>query len=106
MERNCENCKHWNKPNPNSNIGKCKISNVRHPMMHTGCGLYTHQSFGCKLFETEPVDLKATKPELRLKLSYDDKIHFSFHEKATDTAAGFFTFTVERLYEILTESIK
>ena len=47
----CGSCKHW-KNNGRGNIGKCMISKIRHPMMHSGCGLYTHEDFGCKLFQS------------------------------------------------------
>lgn len=46
----CGSCKHWQN-NGRGNIGKCMISKIRHPMMHSGCGLYTREDFGCKLFQ-------------------------------------------------------
>ena len=49
----CGSCKHWQN-NGRGNIGKCMVSKIRHPMMHSGCGLYTHEDFGCKLFQSRP----------------------------------------------------
>ena len=46
----CGSCKHWQNSG-RGNIGKCMISKIRHPMMHSGCGLYTREDFGCKLFK-------------------------------------------------------
>lgn len=46
----CGSCKHWQN-NGRGNIGKCMMSKIRHPMMYSGCGLYTREDFGCKLFQ-------------------------------------------------------
>lgn len=46
----CGSCKHWQN-NSRGKIGKCMISKIRHPMMYSGCGLYTREDFGCKLFQ-------------------------------------------------------
>jgi len=46
----CSSCKHWQK-SVRRDIGKCMISKIGHPMMHSGCGIYTREDFGCNLFQ-------------------------------------------------------
>jgi hypothetical protein len=45
----CDKCKYWQ---GNSNeMRKCKLSKSKHPMMFSGCGLYTRKDFGCILHQ-------------------------------------------------------
>lgn len=52
MESNCINCKYW-LSNSKKTMGKCILSKQHNPMMFSGCGLYTREDFGCKLFKSK-----------------------------------------------------
>jgi hypothetical protein len=58
MEKICENCKHWKEFSNRPKEGFCYLSKARHPMMHSGCGLYTKSDFGCILFDEKPLAVK------------------------------------------------
>lgn len=57
----CGSCKHWR--NGGGNMGRCMLSKSKHPMMFSGCGLFTREDFGCKLY-------KSSKPAIEQSEDY------------------------------------
>lgn len=55
-EKICKNCKNWTKSSIGLKKGSCELSRIRNEIMYSGCGLKTHESFGCNQFFTKIVE--------------------------------------------------